>query len=322
LLFRIAVDDDNGIVDTVNEMTSPTDEIRAFNRFYTRAIGMLGSGLHATTWSLAEARVLYELAQRPATDVTDLKRTLELDAGYLSRLLARLERTGVVAREPSETDRRRQVARLTDDGRAAFAELRDHATAEAQQLLDRLDPAGRESLVGAMGTIRAVLGDERRTRIVTLRDGRPGDLGWVVEAHGRLYADEYGWDARFEALVARVCADHLETAQPGRDAAWIAELDGERVGSVLCVRVDDTTAKLRLLLVEPRARGLGVGARLVDECIAFARRAGYRELVLWTNDVLASARRIYEAAGFELVASGPHASFGKPLVGQTWRLAL
>jgi DNA-binding MarR family transcriptional regulator/ribosomal protein S18 acetylase RimI-like enzyme len=303
---------------------SAVDDVRAFNRFYTRAAGLLRGGLHRTDWSLAEARVMFELAQRPATEVSDLRRALDVDAGHLSRVLARLERAGVVEREPSPGDRRRQTARLTDAGREAFAELDRAAAEEAGELLSGLDDRARRELAGAMGTIRTLLGDPSRDGrpAIVLRDAEPGDLGWIVELHGRVYAAEYGWDATFEALVARICADFAEQRRPGRDAVWIAEVDGRRSGCVMCVRQDDRTAKLRLLLVDPAARGLGLGTRLVDECVRFAGRAGYEELVLWTNDVLTAARRIYERAGFELAASEPHHSFGHDLVGQTWRLQL
>ena len=302
------------------------DEVRSFNRFYTSAIGSVGAGLHDTPWSLPEARVIFELGQADVTEVSDLRRSIGMDAGQLSRVLARLEDGGVVARDRSPADARRQTARLTPAGRDAYATLDTRSATEVAELLGRLGRERERRLLDAMRAIRTTLGDDAapaRPRTITLRADAPGDLGWIVERHGRVYADEYGWDQRFEALVARVCADFADERDPARDAVWIAEVDGVRAGCVMCVHgAERGTAKLRLLLVEPWARGHGLGARLVDECIAFARRAGYAELVLWTNDVLTDARRIYDRAGFELVASEPHRSFGHDLVGQTWHLPL
>lgn len=268
--------------------------------------------------------MIYELAQHDVLPVKKLRAALELDGGYASRLLGRLEQAGVVEREDHLFDGRSQVARLTPAGREAFAELDARSETETKELLEGLARPEQERLTAALRTARALLDDTRTAspRTVTLREPGPGDLGWVVDVHGRTYADEFGWDATFEALVARICAEYLERREPGRDAAWIAEVDGQRAGCVLCVHDSDRTAKLRLLLVDPKARGLGLGGRLVDECVRFARGAGFEELVLWTNDVLTDARRIYERAGFELVAEEPHRSFGKDLVGQTWRLPL
>jgi DNA-binding MarR family transcriptional regulator/GNAT superfamily N-acetyltransferase len=296
----------------------PVAAIRAFNRFYTARIGVLRDGLLATSHSLPEARVLFELGQVDAMDVADLRRTLELDAGYLSRLLARLEGQGLVARERSATDGRRQRIALTLRGRDAFTTLDRRSAAEIATLLHGLRPHDRDRLLDALTTARAVLDRAPRPDRFTLRAPRPGDLGWIVHRHGVLYAEEYGWDATFEALVARVVADYAERHDPDREAAWIAEAGGRAAGCVLCVRRDDDTAQLRCLLVEPFARGLGIGARLVDACLEFARRAGYAEIRLWTNDVLTSARRIYEQAGFERIAAEPYTGFGHDLVGETW----
>jgi len=294
------------------------DAIRGFNRFYTGVIGVLGEGLLHTPYSLTEARVLFELAQRPLTEVAELRRGLDLDAGYLSRMLARFEADGLVARERSGEDARRQVARLTDPGRVVFAQL-DALTAEqVERLLARLAGDEQRRLLAAMETIRRLLDGAPQPSQCTLRPLVPGDLGWVIHRHGALYRDEYGWDATFEALVARILADYAERGDTARESGWIAELDGAPVGCVFCMRRDDETAQLRLLLVEPRARGLGVGGRLVDACLDFAREAGYRRIMLWTNDVLTAARRIYERAGFTLDAEGPHHSFGHDLVEQTW----
>jgi DNA-binding MarR family transcriptional regulator/N-acetylglutamate synthase-like GNAT family acetyltransferase len=292
--------------------------VRAFNRFYTGRIGVLGEGLLRTPHSLTEARVLYELGQRDALDVADLRRELAIDAGYLSRLLARLEDHRLVTRERSSSDARRQRVGLTDEGAAAAAELDRRSADEIAALLAGLGEERERRLVAAMGVIRDVLDDASPPEAFVLRPPRPGDYGWIVHRHGVRYAEEYGWDETMEALVARIVADYVERADHRREAAWIAEIDGEPVGCVLCVRKTDAVAQLRLLLVEPRARGRGVGARLIEECLRFGRRAGYEEITLWTNDVLHDARRLYERAGFVLVESGPHHSFGHDLIEQTW----
>jgi DNA-binding MarR family transcriptional regulator/N-acetylglutamate synthase-like GNAT family acetyltransferase len=292
--------------------------VRAFNRFYTGRIGVLGEGLLRTPHSLTEARVLYELGQREAIDVADLRRELAIDAGYLSRLLARLQEQGLLVRERSASDGRRQRVRLTEEGVVASADLDRRSADEIGALLAGLGDEAERRLVAAMAVIREVLDDAPPPEAFVLRAPRPGDYGWIVHRHGVLYAEEYDWDETFEALIARIVADHVEHSDPRREATWIAEVDGEPVGCVLCVRKTDRVAQLRLLLVEPRARGRGIGARLIDECLRFARRAGYEEIVLWTNDVLQDARRLYERAGFELVESGPHHSFGHDLVEQTW----
>jgi DNA-binding MarR family transcriptional regulator/predicted N-acetyltransferase YhbS len=296
--------------------------IRAFNRFYTARIGALRDGLLATAHPLPEARVLFELGQREATDVPDLRRTLELDGGYVSRLLARLEEQGLVARERSPGDARRQRVALTGAGRDAYATLDRRSAAEIAALLDGLPADDRDRLRAALETARGILEAAPRPRAFALRGLRPGDYGWVVQRHGALYAEEHGWDETFEALVARVVADYAHDHDPRREAGWIAEASGRPVGSIFCMRRDERTAQLRLLLVEPGARGLGVGGALVDECVRFARAAGYARLVLWTNDVLAGARRLYERAGFELVHAEAHRGFGHDLVGEDWALEL
>lgn len=292
--------------------------VRDFNRFYTKVIGVLGEGLVRTPYSLTEARVLFELAQRDATEVTELRRSLGLDAGYLSRMLARFDADGVTTRERSGTDARRQVVKLTDSGKAAFAMLDERSGADIGALLAGLADDDQRRLIAAMETIREVLDAARSQPPLTLRPLAPGDVGWVVHRHGVLYAQEYGWDETFEALVARILADYVDNRDPVRENAWIAEVDGAPVGCVFCMRRDDETAQLRLLLVEPDARGLGVGTRLVDECLRFARDAGYRRIMLWTNDVLTAARRIYERAGFTLVKEEKHHSYGHDLIGQDW----
>jgi DNA-binding MarR family transcriptional regulator/ribosomal protein S18 acetylase RimI-like enzyme len=297
--------------------------LRAFTRSYTALLGVLDEGLLHTPYSVTEARVIFELAQRDLTQVADLRGDLDIDAGYMSRITAKLEADGLVHRQRSRTDARRQALRLTERGRAAYDMLDARAAEQATQLLGGMPDPVQRRVVAAMDTIRAAFADEATSpSTVVLRAPGPGDLGWVVARHGSLYAAEYGWDETFEGLVARIVGDFAADHDPRREAAWIAEIDGEPVGCVFCVAADETTAQLRLLLVEPTARGRGVGRRLVDECVRFARRAGYRSMVLWTNDVLVSARRIYEAAGFTLVDEDPHHSFGQDLVGQHWSLEL
>ena len=293
--------------------------VRAFNRFYTHLIGVVSEGLLETPYSLTEARVIFELAQRDVAEVAVLRRSLDLDAGYLSRILSRFEADGLVRRDRSPDDGRRQVAGLTDRGRTVYRDLDGRSGGQIGRILSGLPEDDQRRLIGAMGAIEGILGERPRPEMYVLRAFGPGDFGWVVQRHGALYAAEYGWDATFEALVARVVADYIES---GDGDAWIAEVDGEPAGCVFCVRKSERVAQLRLLLVEPSARGLGIGGRLVEECVRFARRSGDDELVLWTNDVLGAARRIYQRAGFELVEEGPHHSFGHDLVEQTWRLKL
>jgi DNA-binding MarR family transcriptional regulator/GNAT superfamily N-acetyltransferase len=300
----------------------PVAEVRAFNRFYTNVIGVLREGLLETPFSLTEARVIFELAQRESTAVTDLRSDLDLDAGYLSRILSRFEASGLVVRERSPDDGRRQITRLSATGRDVFQTLDSRSAERVRELLTPLTNGQQRQLLDAMETIRRLLQRRPGASSIVLRPPGPGDFGWVVHRHGALYAEEYGWDESFEALVARIVADYVEGRDPQREAAWIAEVDGEPVGCVLCVRNEEKVAQLRLLLVEPRARGQGVGTRLVNQCLRFARQAGYEEMVLWTNDVLDAARRIYERAGFELREEEPHHSFGGDLVGQIWWRAL
>ena len=291
--------------------------LRAFNRFYTNEIGVLQEGFLHTPYSLAEARVLFELAQAEQDEVAELRRRLDMDAGYLSRILGRLERAGLVQRERSTVDARRQIARLTTHGRKEFAVLDERSAAKAVELLAPLDDGAQRRLVSSMGAIRTLLRSET-TGDVVLREPRSGDYGWTIERHGALYADEYGWDVTREGFVARIVGDYVTTRDPAREAAWIAELDGRRAGCVFCVRREERVAQLWLLLVEPWARGAGIGGRLIDRCLEFARSAGYERIVLWTNDVLVDARRLYERAGFELLEEAPHHAFGHDLVEQTW----
>jgi DNA-binding MarR family transcriptional regulator/GNAT superfamily N-acetyltransferase len=298
---------------------STVSEVRGFNRFYTRILGLLRPKLAGSAFGLTEARVLFELAHADQTAVSELRRGLDLDAGYLSRILSRFIADGLVEREPSATDARRQLVRLTDAGQRAFTET-DTLQADAiDRLVEPLDEDQRKQLVTAMERIRRMLDGARQPGGLVLRPPEPGDLGWVVERHGARYAAEHGWDATFEALVARVVADFGERADGRRQAAWIAELDGERVGCIFCTASDaPDTAQLRLLLVEPQSRGAGVGTRLVEECLRFARRAGYRRIMLWTTDVQANARRIYQRQGFELDVREPQTRFGHELVGEYW----
>jgi DNA-binding MarR family transcriptional regulator/N-acetylglutamate synthase-like GNAT family acetyltransferase len=298
-------------------------EVRHFNRFWTRQIGVLREGYLESPFSLTEVRVLYELAHREETTASELGEELGLDAGYLSRILRGFENDGLIRKRPSEADGRRRLLRLTERGREAFAPLDARSRSEIGAMLGGMSIAGQERLVKAMRAIEGLL-SVRPDQMVPylLRSHRPGDMGWVVHRHGVLYAREYGWDERFEALVAEIVARFIQHYDPRVERCWIAERDGEVVGCVFLVRESEEIAKLRLLLVEPEARGLGIGSRLVEECIRFARQAGYLKITLWTNDVLTSARRIYEAMGFQLVHEKPHHSFGHVLVGQTWELML
>ena len=295
--------------------------VRRFNRFYTRHVGALREGLLASRFSLTEGRVLYELAQGRQTTPTDLARDLGLDLGYLSRILERFRAAGLVERRSSDSDRRRSLLSLTEAGAAAFAPLDEAARAEIAAMMAPLPAPARAELVAAMARIESLLGSHA-TRPYVLRPPRPGDAGWVVARHGAVYATEYGFDARFEALVATVTGCFLADHDPARERCWIAERDGVNLGSVFLVRGSDEVAKLRLLLVEPEARGQGIGRRLVNECVTFARGVGYRRVTLWTNDVLTAARGIYIAAGFRLTHSQPHRDFGRPMVGEDWELDL
>ncbi|MCX4974332.1 GNAT family N-acetyltransferase [Streptomyces sp. NBC_00620] len=303
-------------------------DIRSFNRFYTNVIGALDYGRHLyAPYTLTESRVLYELAHASHTDAADLRAELSLDAGYLSRILNKFEQDGLIERAPSEKDPRRRRVTLTTRGREAAALLDERARETVGSLLATVPPADRPRLAEAMRTVRTILGDGKgqapRREDVVLREPGPGDLGWMVQRNAALYTAEYGWNADYEGLVARIVADFAEDHDPHLERVWIAELDGRPVGCVMCVRDDAPgAARLRLLLVEPEARGLGIGDQLVTTVADFARGVGYHELVLWTNDVLAAARRLYQRHGFVLVSEKPHRSFGADLVGQDWRLDL
>lgn len=296
--------------------------VRRFNRFYTRRIGVLEDGFLDSPYTLAEVRVLYELNARPGVSARELEADLGLDPGYLSRILKRLRGRGLVAVDADPEDARRKRLSLTRSGAEAFGELDERQRGEVQALFGALPVPQQQRLTEAMGIIESLLGAEPAP--LTIREHRPGDIGWVVQAHGEIYQQERGWGLAFETLVARVCADFLEGFDPTTDRCWIAERGGERVGSIMLMKHPERAGvgKLRLLLVTPSGRGLGVGARLVDTLLSFARASGYRIITLWTNAGLDSARRIYEAVGFRLIDSEPHDMFGMPLIGQTWELDL
>jgi DNA-binding MarR family transcriptional regulator/GNAT superfamily N-acetyltransferase len=297
--------------------------VRAFNRFYTRKLGIIEPKLLDSPWTLQEARIIYEIGERPDGTATDLVRALGLDAGFLSRTLQALQRRQVVARKPSKSDRRATELALTAKGRAAFAELVSRSQNAVAALMDELGPAERAAVVSAMTTIESALEPPARESAgFLLRSHRPGDIGWIVSRHGAIYAQEYGWDISFEALAAEICAQFIRSYDASRERCWIAEINGEPVGSVFLVKASDDVAKLRLLLVEKQARGLGVGRALTEQCIRFARDAGYRSITLWTQSILLAARGIYQRAGFRRVGEEQHHSFGVDLVGETWELKL
>jgi len=310
-----------------------TESIRAFNRFWTNHMGVLDAGLLDTPFSVTEARVLFELGQsaeagragpdrKTEMDMLRLRHELRIDPGYLSRIVKRFERGGLVEATPSSSDARRRVLRLTERGIVAFEDLDARSTEQATSIQSGLTEENRRRLVAAMATIRGLLDPPAKSQGIVIRPPIAGDIGWVVSRHGVNYAQEYGWDETFEALVARVVSEYVDQRDPTKENAWIAEVDGEPTGCIFCVKETDDIARLRLLLVEPSARGRGIGERLVAECLRFAKRVGYTQVTLWTNDVLLSARRIYEAAGFRLIREEPHHSFGQDLVGQDWLLDL
>jgi DNA-binding MarR family transcriptional regulator/GNAT superfamily N-acetyltransferase len=307
------------------DLAQQTEAVRRFNRFYTRQIGLLEEGLLNSPFSLTEGRVIYELAHHEVTTATHLGQELGLDAGYLSRILRGLQKRRIVRKAVSDEDRRQNLLSLTDQGLAAFAQLNDASRRQIESVLTALPDVDQQRLVHAMETIEGLLGAQPEHRVpYILRPPQSGDMGWVVQRHGALYRQEYGWDEQMEALVAEIVADFIRNFDPKRERCWIAEREGENVGSVFVARHHERegVAKLRLLLVEPKARGLGVGKRLVQECTRFARQAGYHTLTLWTNSVLHAARRLYENEGYVLVDEQPHHSFGQDLIGQTWELKL
>ncbi|MDP3354532.1 MAG: helix-turn-helix domain-containing GNAT family N-acetyltransferase [Polaromonas sp.] len=298
--------------------------VRGFNRFYTQRIGVLAPYL-GSAFSLTELRVLYELAHRDQPTATELGRDLALDAGYLSRILRRFQSKGWMERAVSPADARQSLLRLTEAGYQVFAPLQQRSRDEAAALLAPLPAPAQQALTNALATVQRLLDPARASEApppAILRDPQPGDMGWVVQQHGEIYAREYGWNSEFEALVADIVAGYLRKHQPEWERCWIAELDGQRVGSVFVVRKSATVAQLRMLILTPQARGRGLGALLTDECIAFARGKGYKKMVLWTNSCLGGARDIYARRGFKLVKSGPYTGFGQNLVGETWALRL
>ena len=297
--------------------------VRGFNRFYTKQIGLLRSGYLQSSLSLSEVRVLYELAHRDNLTATDLSQELELDPGYLSRILRGFNKRGLLLRKSSESDGRRRHLSLSHKGKNVFGELDSRTQAEIEKMLTRLSSFEQRQLVEAMHMIERLLGarSEPKTPYL-LRSHQPGDMGWVIHRHGALYAQEYGWDERFEALVAEIAAKFIHKFDPKRERCWIAERDGSNAGSVFLVRESEKVARLRLLLVEPSARGLGIGNRLVEECTRFARRAGYKKITLWTQSILHAARHIYKKAGYRMVERVQHREFGYDLIGETWEMTL
>jgi DNA-binding MarR family transcriptional regulator/GNAT superfamily N-acetyltransferase len=297
--------------------------VRRFNRFYTRQIGILQKGYLKSPFSLADVRVLYELAHREKPTASEIAGALGLDAGYLSRILRDFEKRGLIARRPSAADARQSYVSLTRKGQTSFAQLDRRSHTEVSLMLGKLTPDGGRSLVEAMRTIEQLLGGQSDEKVpYILRSHQPGDMGWVIHRHGALYAQEYGWDERFEALVAEIAAKFIQNFDPKRERCWIAERDGAIVGSIFLVRQSAKVARLRLLLVEPAARGLGLGGRLVEECIRFARLAGYRKITLWTQSTLYAARHIYKRAGFEVMSKQPYQDFGHDHISETWELIL
>lgn len=297
-------------------------QLRRFSRFYTKELNLLDAGLLHSRFSLAEARVLYELAHADGISARQLCGRIGMDAGYASRILARFARERLISRTPSATDRRLAHVALTEKGRREFAVLDRRSHQEARAKLGRLPAESQREVVQSLEIAERLLGGAAAPPAFVLRAPQPGDMGWVISRHGALYAQEYNWDISFEALVAGIVADFMKSCDPARERCWIAEREGERAGCIFLVRKSDKVAKLRLLLVEPEARGTGLGRRLVTECLAFAREAGYAKVTLWTNSILHAARRIYEQAGFRLVQEEKHHSFGHDLVGQNWELAL
>jgi DNA-binding MarR family transcriptional regulator/GNAT superfamily N-acetyltransferase len=307
---------------SLNDSDNHVAAIRGFNRFYTRKLGLIEPKLLHSPFTLQEARILYEIRHRPACTATDLTRDLGLDPGFVSRTLQALQRRQIVTRTPATHDGRVNELSLTATGRTAQAELERRSREEIGSLLASLDDTQRAAVVGAMTTIEQTLEPTQKPTAFLLRSHRPGDIGWVISSQAKAYAEEYGWDISYEALVAEICALFIRNYDPSREHCWIAEGGGEPLGSIFLVKGSDDVAKLRLLLVEKKARGLGVGRALVDQCIRSAREKGYREMTLWTQSILLAARGIYQAAGFRRIKEEPHRSFGVDLVGETWQMEL
>lgn len=308
------------LAETIEEKVN---RVRHFNRFFTRQIGVLREGLLHSPYTLTEARILFELSHRDGLTASDIGRELGLDAGYLSRVLARLEQQGLIEKVRSDNDGRQRLLHLTPEGTNAATILDQRSRDEVSEMLNDLSEEEQQRLLKAMQVIESTLTTGFKfSEPFFLRQHEPGDMGWITHRHGILYTQEYGWDQRFEALVAQIVSDFINNYNPARERCWIAEMNGEIVGSVFVVQSSEIVAKLRLLLVEPKARGLGLGTRLVEDCIRFARRSGYQKLMLWTNSVLVEARHIYQKTGFTLVEQEAHHSFGHDLVGETWELVL
>ncbi len=307
-----------------DELSEKIETIRRFNRFYTKQIGVLDEGLLESSFSLAEARVIYELASRESATATDLGNELNLDAGYLSRILRGFEGRKLIEKSNSEKDARQSILNLTVQGRKEFENLNLLSRNQIEEILNDLSTVEQNRLLEAMKTIEKLLGakPENENFSFVLRMPQAGDFGWVVQSNGSFYEQEYGWDENYEALVAQIIADYVKNFDAKKERCWIAEKDGENVGAVFLVKKSVTAAKLRLLIVDPKARGLGIGKRLVDECTRFARQAGYKKITLWTNSILLAARSIYQKAGYQLIKSEKHRSFGQDLIGETWELKL
>lgn len=304
-------------------MKDPVKSIRQFNRFYTKQIGLLNEYLLKSSFSLTEARIIYELAQRENSNSAQLSAELNLDAGQLSRTLRDFESRGLIEKIRSKADARRTILKLTAKGLEEFQALNAQSGLHIESILNNLSADKQNRLVRAMNEIETILsGNKPEDKSFILRNPSAGDFGWVVQKNGEVYAEEYNWDEEYEGLVAGIVADFIKNFDAKRERCWIAEKDGANIGAVFLVKKDETTAKLRLLIVDPKARGLGVGKRLVEECTRFAKKAGYKKITLWTNSVLTAARHIYEKEGYKIVKAEPHHSFGKDLVGETWELEL
>ncbi|KJY70115.1 MarR family transcriptional regulator [Vibrio coralliilyticus] len=306
----------------MDNMNNTVNEIRSFNRFHTNLVGALNEGLLASSFPLVQVRILFELANNDDLAASDLMESLSVDRGYLSRMVSSLDKQGLITKTPDAKNKKRIVLSLSPEGQKVFAELNNASASEVQALISSLSKNECTELISALKKVRRLLGDPSIKREYKLREPQSGDMGWITHRQGLLYKNEYQWDWQFEALVSQIVGEFVINYNPEVERCWVAEMDGEVVGSVFIVRQDDTTAKLRLLYVEEAARGLGLGRKLVDECVQFSREKGYKRIEFWTNSVLVSARRIYEAAGFKLIKEEPHHSFGQDLVGQTWALDL
>ena len=305
------------------QLAEKIEAVRRFNRFYTGRLGLLKPGLLQTRFPLTQARIIFELAHHEDFTARELIRELDLDAGYLSRILSAFEKDGLLRRSPSKSDNRHRLLKLTAKGRKAFSALNERSKRENEALLQNLSEEDQQRLLQAMHTLESLLGAKTKpARPYLLRTHKPGDIGWIIHRHGVLYAEEYGFDETFEALVADILARFIQHHDPKRERLWIAEQDGERIGSIMIVDAGEEVAQLRILLVEPKARGSGIGKRLIDECIDFSKRAGYKKIKLWTQSNLDAARHLYVKAGFHLVEEKPHKSFGHDLVAQIWELPL